>query len=187
MIASCQLGRNIIYPGVVFDISQIGDAPPFAAGERIRQGENYSQEIQFDFRQGANSFKTSIQLLLLIRKPYREITIDKMIYSSELGSGTFLENAIFELPNSISSVGLSPGEYFGMNGFFWTSELRSTDRRKQMPLINFQRVFPLAKPDDQFIMNITINYHFESEPQQIQSNDYLVRAVEGHYVSPFQF
>jgi hypothetical protein len=179
--------KGFFYPKVVFTFKQLGVSPPFSASERLKLKDKYSQEIILDFQQGNNQFKTSINIILFVRIPYNYLYIQKMKYDWENGSGLFLSDAAFKLPNKISDTGNESNSYYRRDDYYWTIQLKPIDKRKSQPYIDFQDIFTNKKPGEKFNLRISIEYSFDKEPAKTLEIDYQVTAVKGRYISHFNF
>jgi len=158
----------------------MGDAPPFSATKRLEPGSKYEQEIIINFRQSGNSFKTTLQFDIFVKKPYKQIKITEVWYFYEGKNGSLSKDTIFKLPECIIEEPEDPGCYLSQNGYFWTFI-----KDIKLPGEDFQKIFKDKKPGDKFTFTIEIEYSFDDGDTWILSIEYEVTAEKGRYISPF--
>ena len=184
MLSSCKI---FSYPKVVFDFKQLGDAPPYSASERLKLKDKYSQEIMINFIRGGNEYKTSLNMIIFIKKPYKYLNIKNINYLYANEKGEFLNDAKFKLPEYVSETEIKTNYYYGKDGYYWTFQVKPLDKKKGQPKIDFQKIFKHKKPGDKFKFKIEIEYSFDDEPVQFLTLQYEVTAAKGRYISPLDF
>lgn len=76
-LSSCS---GIFYPKIYYDIVPMNGTPDDSISTRFNKRNDSQQEIVFAFSQPGNSFKKKFITSIFVKKPYKDLFINKISY-----------------------------------------------------------------------------------------------------------
>ena len=166
---SCNSFAGILFPKIKFRFGSLGNRPPASASERLNAGAEYLQVFTMEIRSAGNSFQYYFVPTIFVNKPYRVLHIKEMKYEWENNTGVFLKDRSFEIP-------VSDYLHNTQTGWYWLGGLGG-----RLPEVNLEKIFKGKKPDDTFLLKLTLVFSFDDESENTQVLEYNVTVEKGEY------
>ena len=184
-------GAGIFYPKIVFSFKNIDDNFYWGAADKACDlASELTPEINVLFRRPGNTFKAEFFPVFLTKKNYSKLYIKEIKYIYESKEISVLNDSIFILPHQIVEIGsnqsgwITNGTYYWLNGRSANPE-NGKNSAEIWPKTNIEKLFLGRKIGEEFLFSIKIVYRFDNENEKTQMIYFVVKTLEGKYVSPF--
>ncbi|MCQ2604121.1 MAG: hypothetical protein MJ215_03645 [Spirochaetia bacterium] len=157
---------------------------------RFENCSKYNQELYFWYTgvDEANPFNSKLILELFTSRPYKKLYIKEFGYENNGKKKVIIKNKNYILPINVKVDKLPIYDYsWRTANDYYIIEISPWKKYRglrQMPSVNWSKVFPDKKLGDKFPFQMKVVYQFDDESEKTFIFDYEVEVKEYYWINP---